>query len=207
MHRHQINNNADLIVSIDDYHEDNVPLAMAFADIGITGTFFIECLTPGALQQMKELHKLGMKLGSHTLHHPPDIKMLAAEECRAELASSKRMIEEITGEQCLSLAYPRGRFNDDVVSIAEECGYVEARTTHVLKTEMPDPMRAGTTIHVYDGRKEYNGRPWRVMADFHLEHVIRRGGTFHIWGHAREMLRDNQTDALLEFLETIKLQP
>ena len=194
MRSNRTKSDVQLIVSIDDFHESNVELARRMKGIGVVATFFVELITPGARAQVKELHELGMAIGSHTLSHPGDIKSLPAEECRAELEVSKRIIEEITGEPCLALAYPRGRHNEDVVEMVRAAGYEEARTTHVLKTKTEDPYRTPTTIHVYDGRKEYNGRPWMAMADFYLDHVKKTGGFFHIWGHVREMERDRQVE-------------
>ncbi len=103
------------------------------------------------------------------------------------------------------LAYPRGRFNDEVVKAVERAGYKEARTTHVLSTAPAlDPLRMPTTIHAFNGRKEYSGRPWRVMADFYLEHAIKNSLTFHLWGHSFELERDKLWDELDAFLGKIK---
>ena len=139
----RLKNNVDLVLSFDDYHEGNLKIAERLTQLGLTATFFIELATAGAKEQIKTLHGMGFKIGSHTLTHPADLKAISAEECRSELETSKRMIEQLTDEPCTVLAYPRGRFNDDVVAMAKGSGYMEARTTHVLKTIIEDPMRQG----------------------------------------------------------------
>lgn len=185
-----ISNNVQLVLSFDDYHPANIRLAELLKKYDLPATFFIETLTPGAEQQIKQLSKMGFEIGSHTMGHPPDIKQLSAEALRAELETSKLQIEGWTKKECRVFAYPRGRFNDDVVKAVERAGYTEARTTHVLKTAVEDPLRMPTTIHIFNGRKEYDGRPWMVMADFYLDYVKRTGGIFHLWGHAFELERD-----------------
>ena len=191
---------ATLVVSLDDYRPGNRRIAEGLAALRVPATFFIETLTREARDQVKALHEMGFEIGSHTMTHPADIKLLNAEELRGELETSKRIIEDLTGEECVAFAFPRGRFNDDVVDAVRAAGYREARTTHVGKTVIPDPLRMPTTIHVYDGRKEYGGRTWRAMADFYLSDVMTRGGVFHIWGHARELERDLQLQPFLDFL-------
>lgn len=198
---------AELILSFDDYHPSNVRIAEAMNRLGLVATFFIETLPAGAMGQIEELHAMGHEIGSHTLHHPPDIKQLSSEQIVSEVTVSKHMIEDVTGKPCETIAYPRGRFNDDVIEIVKRAGYLEARTTHVLKTSTEDPFRTPTTIHAFDGRKEYGGRTWEVMARFYLDHVIRKGGFFHLWGHAFEFERDGTLPKLEAFLKTIDARP
>lgn len=192
---------ATIVVSLDDYHPSNRRIAEGLAALRVPATFFIEVMTREARAQVKELHDMGFAVGSHTMTHPADIKLLNAEELRGELVTSKSIIEDLTGEECSAFAYPRGRFNDDVVEAVQAAGYREARTTHVRQTAVIDPLRMPTTVHVFDGRKEYGGRSWRAMADFYLSDVMTRGGIFHIWGHMRELERDKQVEPFLEFLK------
>ena len=191
---------ATLVVSLDDFNPSNRRIAEGLAALRVPATFFIETISREAREQVKDLHEMGFEIGSHTMTHPPDIKLLNAEELRGELVTSKSIIEDITGKECAAFAYPRGRFNDDVVEAVAAAGYREARTTHVRQTSFTDPLRMPTTVHVFDGRKEYGGRTWRAMADFYLADVLARGGIFHIWGHARELERDGQVQPFLDFL-------
>lgn len=199
----KINDKAELIVSVDDYHPLNMKLAEMLLELKIPATFFIPTILREAQDQIRSLHAMGFSIGCHTLSHPSDMKLLTLEECRSQLQIPKRQIEEITGKPCETLAYPRGRFNEQVIEVAKNVGFKEARTTHVLKTKTEDPFRTPTTIHIYDGRKEYGGRPWRVMADFYLDHAKKLGDFFHIWGHAEEIETYHQFPALKEFLSKI----
>jgi peptidoglycan/xylan/chitin deacetylase (PgdA/CDA1 family) len=80
---------------------------------------------PGRLmdaEQARELHRRGMELGSHSRDHA----VLTALDDRTladDLAESKAAIEELTGEPCLTLAYPFGIYDERVSRRARAAGY------------------------------------------------------------------------------------
>ncbi len=187
-------------LSFDDYHPLNTRIDEILHKQGLEATFFIETARPEAREQIKELFERGHEIGAHTIHHPADIKALNQVEVVSEIEGSKRMIEKITGRPCESFAYPRGRFNDDIVHVVQRAGFKNARTTHVLKTEIEDPYRTPTTVHLFQGRREYNGRDVLTLSHFYLDHVVKNGGTFHVWGHAFEFERDNLWTTLEELV-------
>lgn len=193
-----------LVISIDDYDPGNTLLAQEFLRLGLQATFFVELLKEaGAQDQIAEIARMGMTMGSHTMHHPQDLKALTMEQIRSEVVVSRRMVQDLSGQPCRSFCYPRGRYNDDIVGLVRQAGYDDARTTEVLRTDMPeDPFRMGTSIHVYQ-RAEYDGVPWAQVAMKLWGKVMTEGGVFHIWGHAKEMNRDHLTGQFLEFLATI----
>jgi len=191
-------------ISFDDYHPLNTKIADLLEQYGLKATFYIETATPEARSQIAELSSRGHEIGCHTIHHPSDMKALHHVEVVSEVEGAKSMIEGITGKPCTTFAYPRGRFNDDVVEIVRRAGFTHARTTHVLKTEWDDPLRMPTTVHLYDGRKEYNERDWSSLSRFYMEHVIKNGGTFSVWGHASEIERDRMWERLDYLLAFIK---
>lgn len=184
-----IGGKGEICFSFDDYHPLNMKIDEILHKQGIEATFYIETREHAAREQIKELFERGHDIGSHTIHHPSDLKALNSIECMSEIQGSKGMIESITNRPCTSFCYPRGRHNDDVVAMVRKAGFTEARTTHVLKTKYDDLFRIGTTIHLYDGRKEYNGRDFDVLTDFYLDDVKKNGGLLSIWGHAFEMER------------------
>lgn len=190
----------DFQISIDDYHPGNQELAAAILAAGFIPTFFIETMTPGARQQITDLSRMGIDIGSHTMHHPSDIKRLNPEQTRTEVRESKKQIEEWTGKPCVHFAYPRGRYNDATIEEIKAAGYKSSRTTQVFKQSMPEPFKYGTTIHVCNIRPEYKGRDWLTLAAFYLQHTARHGGTFHIWGHYEEMQREGQLENFINFL-------
>jgi peptidoglycan/xylan/chitin deacetylase (PgdA/CDA1 family) len=76
--------------------------------------------------QVREMSKAGMGIGSHTHRH-----MICAtqkdEVVREEMETSKKLIERETGQPCLNFCYPNGRFpgsgNENTDRIAREQGY------------------------------------------------------------------------------------
>jgi peptidoglycan/xylan/chitin deacetylase (PgdA/CDA1 family) len=177
------------VLSFDDFSPDNLRIDEILHTQGIEATFFIETARPDAREQIKELFERGHDIGGHTIHHPGDIKLLHHVEAVSEIEGCKKMIENIIHRPITAFAYPRGRFNDDIVSMVKRAGFSEARTTHVLQTRMPDPLRMPTTIHLYPDRKEYKGRDLMALSKFYLDDVIKNGGVFHVWGHAEEINR------------------
>ncbi|MBN1764017.1 MAG: polysaccharide deacetylase family protein [Sedimentisphaerales bacterium] len=63
-----------------------------------------------------------VSIGSHTLTHP-DLTAISSDQVRAELLDSKRQLETLLGCPVEDLALPHGRYNDDVLTIAQDVGY------------------------------------------------------------------------------------
>ena len=62
-----------------------------------------------------------VKFESHTLSHPSLVEISGdPDRLAAEIGDSKRLIEEITGQTVLALAYPNGEFNQQVKEITRE---------------------------------------------------------------------------------------
>jgi peptidoglycan/xylan/chitin deacetylase (PgdA/CDA1 family) len=93
--------------------------------------------------QLRELSQRGAEIGSHTMSHR-SVTSLGRAELTAELVDSKKMIEDITGKQVTSFAYPFGTLRDfDARSgdALREAGYSLAFTSqHGAVEEGIDPM-------------------------------------------------------------------
>lgn len=92
-----------------------------------TATFFIVTDyigTPGHLNawQIKELHRQGMQIGSHSLSHQNFLN-LPAKHRRRELSESKNKLEDITGANVTSFSFPYGFYNNECVEEVFEAGY------------------------------------------------------------------------------------
>lgn len=83
-------------------------------------------------QQVIEMRRAGMLIGAHTVSHPILAKLDAA-TVRDEIASSKRLLESLLGEEIRLFAYPNGKPNQDYQSrdaqIIKELGFEAALTT------------------------------------------------------------------------------
>lgn len=196
--------NAEILFSFDDFNPDNVKLACELHDRGIPATFFIETRGEEERKQIKTLSQIpGIEIGCHTMNHPADMKEIPLEEARGEITVSKKIIENITNKRCEAFAYPRGRYNENVKNLVKNAGFEWARTTRVLM-ETKDPFETHTSVHIYNGRKEYDGKKWDDIALELIRKAAVEGGKIHIWGHVREMQRDGQIEFFLMFLDLLK---
>ena len=86
-------------------------------------------LTPA---QIRRLHDEGMEIGAHTVNHPI-LAQLGDDEAHAEIAGSKRTLEEITGARVTLFAYPNGKPGRDYgpqhVRLVREVGFAAAVST------------------------------------------------------------------------------
>ncbi|MFA6963608.1 MAG: polysaccharide deacetylase family protein [Patescibacteria group bacterium] len=78
--------------------------------------------------QIREINTNGIEVGSHTISHP-DLTKISQEKVSLELKDSKIALEKILGHNIVSLCYPAGKENSEVVSTAREAGYFYAVTT------------------------------------------------------------------------------
>nr|WP_130804395.1 polysaccharide deacetylase family protein [Acinetobacter ihumii] len=93
-------------------------------------------------EQIQVLAKSGLiEIGSHTLTHA-NLAKLNDQECFDELLQSKQQLEQMTGQQVTSFAYPFGIYSQRDVEIAKQAGYLNAVTTiEGIDAEQPDFMQ------------------------------------------------------------------
>jgi peptidoglycan/xylan/chitin deacetylase (PgdA/CDA1 family) len=78
--------------------------------------------------QVKEMSKAGIEFGSHSLNHRL-LHQLPHQEVVVEVEEAKRQIEELTGKECKSFAYPAGYYNQQAQQIIAEAGHIAAFST------------------------------------------------------------------------------
>ncbi len=98
------------------------------------------------IPQIKEMLDNGGELGSHTLSHQPlamTKRSMTPEKyqewLRAEIADSKKWLEETFGKPCQTLAYPYGNKSDEIVKLTLESGYDAAVTVNPQKLTWDTP--------------------------------------------------------------------
>lgn len=77
---------------------------------------------------VRELHRLGMSVGSHSLSHP-NLSLSNPADLRRELVLSRETIERKAGIPCHHFCYPYGGYSPAACSMAGEAGYRSAVTT------------------------------------------------------------------------------
>ncbi len=122
------NNSSELALSFDDGHISDFDIVLPLLkEYGAQGTFFI---TPNFVGkegymswgQIRDLGEAGMEIGSHSLTHPY-MTTLSSEQLSIELKDSKAQIEQHTGKEVVSFAYPFGDCSGRTHKVAIEAGY------------------------------------------------------------------------------------
>jgi peptidoglycan/xylan/chitin deacetylase (PgdA/CDA1 family) len=85
--------------------------------------------------QLHEMQESGLfTIGSHTLSHP-ELPSIEARQAWHEITASKQVLEEHLRRPVTCFCYPRGRFNDEVITMVRDAGYRLA----VLTPNRPAP--------------------------------------------------------------------
>jgi len=132
------------VLTFDDGFADNMDACERLAKYGMKATFFVVSADAGKSSswkddgvpsrrmldrgQIRRMSAAGMEIGSHTRTHAR-LTELGPERLGAEVAGSKKELEEMTGSPLVSFAYPYGLFNDESVSAVRKAGYRLACTT------------------------------------------------------------------------------
>ena len=189
--------------SFDDGSIFDKKIAKLLEKYGFIGTFYIpsNCdISPNVIKQISVNHIIG----GHTETHPMDLKLLSYKDLVREIRNNKEWLKSITGQSINTFCYPRGRYNDNVINVLIDEYFEEARTTQVLKTDLPeDPFRKDTTIHIFQ-RSEYKDIPWHKVARSMFHEAKDKDGYFHLWGHGWEINRDKNWNKFEKLLEYIK---
>jgi len=80
-------------------------------------------LRPMSWEQLAALQAEGWEIGSHSVSHP-HLTRLPDEQLDAELARSRRTLEQRLGRPCRSIAYPYGDADARVARAAKRAGYL-----------------------------------------------------------------------------------
>ena len=151
------------MVTFDDAHRSVWALAFPIlARFGVPATLFVptefadgqELMTWSALERwvgtehedelrcmgwdrIREVAAAGWEIGSHTCTHQ-DLTEISPAEAEAELRRSREECEARLQTSCGSLAYPFGRWDVEVASLAGSAGYLQAVT---LGSSAFEPLR------------------------------------------------------------------
>lgn len=78
--------------------------------------------------QTKEMHNSGLiDFEPHTGSHL-ELTKIPLNEAEKEILSSRRIIEEALGKTCYFFAYPRGKYNKEIINILKENNFLAALT-------------------------------------------------------------------------------
>ena len=121
-----------VVITFDDGYFDNYENAYPVLEkYNAKATIFVTCSNIGQAWMLgqgtiKELADSGLvNIGSHGKTHS-DLTSLAPEALQEEMAGSQWLLEQITGKKITNIAYPFGKYNDDVIWQAQRyfaCGF------------------------------------------------------------------------------------
>lgn len=81
---------------------------------------------------LRELHRLGFEIGSHSRTHP-DLSRLPVSEAREEIEGSRRDLEDLLGTSVETFCYPYGAFSEATIELVRGAGYRYARSVLRMK--------------------------------------------------------------------------
>jgi peptidoglycan/xylan/chitin deacetylase (PgdA/CDA1 family) len=118
---------AAVALTFDDGHASDVRAAEMIAGCGGAADFFVNPSTVGSRgrlswAELRSLSELGMSIQSHGFTHRY-LDALSPADVRAELADSKRSIEDGIGRAVELFAPPGGRMPPDLPRLAQMLGY------------------------------------------------------------------------------------
>ena len=142
-----------VMITFDDGYMDNYYSAFPILkEFNMTATIFcIASELDGSYylskDAIKEMSDYGIDIESHTVTHP-HLNKLEYNKQLEELAESKKILENITGKEISSIAYPFGDFNDNSIKAAKEAGYVLGFTTKLGLSDRNDNPFALDRIYI-----------------------------------------------------------
>lgn len=122
-----------IILTFDDGYESNyTELLPILEERGLKATIFMVTNSIGkdnylTWQQLKDLEKRGIEIGSHTANHLPLTEM-SLDEARNEVKLSKLLMEWNGMKTLYTLSYPNGKYTTDLEDMLKEEEYLAAVT-------------------------------------------------------------------------------
>ncbi len=204
-----------ITTSWDDGHPMDFLIGELLNKYNLQGTFYIPRTNPEN-KVMSENQVLLLskdhEIGGHTLNHVR-LTNQNMKTVQAEVSGCYDWLKEILNKDPVSFCFPRGSYDLKVTDCVKHAGFKVIRTTELLsvlthtgKGLMP------TTIQVYEhSSKTYlkhlikrfrfnnmlrwmktaSGSDILKLTDYYIDHIIKHGGCFHLWGHSWEIEKFN----------------
>ena len=157
-----------IILTFDDGYESNYKeLLPILEERGLKATIFMVTNDIGkdgylSWQQLKDMEKRGIEIGSHTANHLP-LTGMSLEEAREEVKLSKLLMEWNGMKTIYTLSYPNGKYTTDLEQMLKEEEYLAAVTGDAgLNTFDTDPyqLQRINIHHPTFGLTEFK---WRLL--------------------------------------------
>jgi len=83
--------------------------------------------SPLSWEEIREMSENGIEFGAHTVTHPR-LTRIPLGKAKEEIEQSKKEIEDKIGKEVKHFAYPYGDFNEALIEIVRETGFLSAVT-------------------------------------------------------------------------------
>lgn len=194
-------------MSYDDATRQDIRLIGLMRQYGLKGTFNISTgilapegivYEPGTIHQRMSRTELiglykenGMEAALHGYTHSY-MDQLPIQTAMEEVIENKRWLEREFQTVIRGMAYPYGRYSDELVRFLKQAGIAYARTTVSGESfELPkDWLRLEATCH------HNHPRLMEFAKRFVSEEVRKSPWMFYLWGHSFEFDRDQNWDVM-----------
>lgn len=154
----------------------------------------------------KDCKKLAKKfeIGSHGATHQSLSKMTIA-QLGHEITESRKALQDLTGQEINSFAYPKKSINSLTKALVKGAGYKSARSnvpTHLNAGD--DPFEIKCTVQVGIDRLEYDNKSWELFWEEMAEKAD-ENSVFHIFGSSWDVEQYNDWDHLETLLKKLKV--
>ena len=213
-----------VVTSWDDADKFTAKLTRLLENYELKATFFVPIkstkhsrLSKGEIAALSDAYEIG----SHSMTHS-NLTKAPLEVVRKEVLESKQVLERIIGTDILCFCYPGGFFNGVVRNEVKAAGYIAARTSKTYRIdESTDPFRMSTTIQARRQTKLslnlfalanislalvsvlLTSQKWSKLAKKLFDICLKRGGVFHLWGHAWEIEKQSGWNTLEDIFSHI----
>jgi peptidoglycan/xylan/chitin deacetylase (PgdA/CDA1 family) len=194
----------EIIFGCDDGRKDMLKVAEMLEHFGLKGTFYIapferNCdLTVNDILRLAEKHRIG----GHTLTHQR-LTECTLKKAKLEIEMGKEELEDIIKKPLTTFATPRGWYNDNIIQMIKEAGFLEHRTIKmgITNREGYDNFHLPVSAHMYP-RPEYQGISIKnAVIEKYNEAKI--GGYFNLLMHTGELNRYSLWESLTDILKYI----
>lgn len=220
--------------SWDDGDATDLRIAALLCDRKLAGTFYVPIAghhRPSVMgaRDLLTLRAAGFEIGAHGTSHLT-LPTCNQEQLTREVEFCKEHLENLLGDPVRMFAYPRGKYTNMVIRSVKRAGYAGARTTQMLAHNLAfNPYRMPTTVHVYPhsasvyvrnairaadfaGAWKYlvhlrQARSWVELSKALFDHMLQRGGIWHLYGHSWEVDELRLWNDLEEILDYVSCRP
>jgi len=186
-----------VVLTFDDAYEDNFENAFQpLLERGMVATWFVVASELGGTavwldgkgkqrrlmsgEQIREMRNRGMEIGSHGYRHVRYSRLDPAQQLE-EMATSKRILEELLEEDVKGFAFPYGDYDDSALLALGQAGYSYACTTRSGRFNPDEDLFRVRRVAIYAGDSERilarklvfadNDVSWKKLGRYYLRRI------------------------------------